>query len=137
MRRHRDERQLLASCRGGVERTAVAVGDADEHDAAAGARRRDRVIERPVVARRLVGDVDRHVSRIGAARPECAGGSRTVRERVGCELDRDAGGLQHLYEQQPDRSAAEDGGGRLRSGSAEIDGVQRDAERLEQRGGLV
>ena len=58
-----DERQLLAACRRGVEAGAVAVGDADEHDAAAGARRRDRGVERPVIARRLVGDVDLHLRR--------------------------------------------------------------------------
>ena len=60
-----------------------------------------------------------------------------MRERVGRELDRDAGGVEHLDEQQPDRPAAEDGRGRPRSAAAEIDGVERDAEGLEQRGGLV
>jgi hypothetical protein len=58
-------------------------------------------------------------------------------QRIDRELDRDACGLERLHEQQADRPAAEDGSRRPRFRSTEIDRVQRDAERLEQRGGLV
>ena len=52
-------------------------------------------------------------------------------QRIGRNLDRDARSSERLHEQKTDRSAAEDGGSRPRPGPAEVDRVQRDAERLD------
>ena len=109
-----------------------------------GAARGDRVVERRVVARRprrrrrrrdrrraSSRRVERRVRRAalaGAARrPGAASGSVAT-------IDRGAGGAERLHEQEAERPAAEDAGGVPGPDVAEVERVQRDAERLEQRG---
>ena len=112
---------------------AVAVGDADEHDASSGPRRGDRVVERLVVAGGLEGDVDPDSrparNRARRARPRAA--ARCARGSV-------ASSTARPRRAAPARSAVRAGRSRTRRPScraraAEVERVQRDPERLEQR----
>jgi hypothetical protein len=60
-------------------------------------------------------------------------GFGTVRQGVGRDGDIGACEPQYLHEQQAERTAAVDAGARARPDATELERVQRDAERLEQR----
>ena len=81
----------------------------------------------PGAARRKLSGIDRVRHTAGG----CHRGS--VRERVGRDDDLGAGRTERLDDEQADRAAAEDARGRARLDLAEIERVQRNAERLEQR----
>ena len=148
-RRHpaaRDERQLLPSRDAGRERRAIVGWDPDQDDAPAGPDRRDRVGQGRIVAGDLEGHVDRfraegfRAGRRPVARrdeggligAEAAGGRDSMSQTVGRH---DAPGPREpkqLDQQQPKGPAAIDAGSAAHLEPAEIDRVDRHAERLEQ-----
>src|SRR5581483_10159332 len=123
--------------RRGDEARAVVVGDADEDDAAARPDRLDRVGKRALGACSLEGDVEAEAAARELARVDRFGGAgrergRTaMRQRVGGDDGLAARGADRLDEQEADRATPEDAGARPATHVAEVERVQRDAERLE------
>ena len=68
-------------------------------------------------------------------RPGALGRGAAVRERIDGERDPRARGARDFGDQQPDRAAADHGHVRAEPHVAEVEGVDGDAQRLEQRAG--
>ncbi len=122
--------QALSPRGRGGEARPVALGDADEDDAASGPDGGHGIRKRRVLARGFERHVDPSVVERRTQGRGCVG---PVSERVARHDRLHPGGPQGLDEQQPERPAAEHTCGRPGSRLREVEGVQRHAERLEQR----
>ena len=134
IRRQSSDRQALAPRRGGGEARAVAVAGCRRATtrppgrtasiasaSAASSPAASNATSTP--SRRRPGS---RPSRLARPRPGAAGGRSAT---IAAAADHP----KQLHEQEPDRAAAEDAGGRARPDVAEVERVERDSERLEQR----
>ena len=141
----------LRRASGGREAGPVVVRDADEDHPTAGPDCRDGIGDRIVVTGDLEGDIDRHVTTVRAGDDEIgrpATGHEPVRrthapgrvdpmgEPIRGHDGRGTTRSQELDQQQAERSTAVDARPGADRDRCEIEGVERDAERLEE-GGLV
>ena len=135
--------EALAARERGGEGRAVVGGDTAQHDTTAGADQVHRLLDGGVVAGQLEDDVHLVSQRVrhdrvrhllggeGERAPRRTASSRRCGERIDGDGCRRAGCQRGLEQQQPDRTAADDGDGARGPQVAEVERVDRHAQRLE------
>ena len=138
---HHRDRQALAARERGAERRAVVARDAGEHEPRAPGRAacmaRSTASSVPATSKATSTSAPAGTSS-GAATssaPARCGRLAAVRQRVDGERHARAGGARDLDQQQPDRAAADHRDVVAEVHVAEVEGVDRHAQRLEHRAG--